>query len=447
MKLQFKLTVYNTVTKLAIILCTAVVILFSLEKISYHHISLRLEDKKNEFLRHLSSTTVKDLLQQQDTFIDYNILKDDYIILKEVKYEPINTVIDTFSTAQRTIDRTTETYRILSCKFNYNKKTYFLEVGNTIDAVEQVKETIKSYTLFILIAALTLTLFIDLIFTKYLLNPLYKIIDTKLIRVNDPLNYDYQKISTSTQDFNLLDDSINTLMRKISQMFLLEKQFIANVSHELLTPISIITSRLENILAYETLSEDAENKIFGSLKTLNRLKSIINSLLLISQVENNQFNKADQVNLSEVLHEIQEELEDRIEDKGIKLNQKLKHHITITANRALIHTMLYNVINNAIKYNRLNGHIDITDSLDGSDYVLEITDTGVGMANEQIQRAFERFEKLDTDERESFGLGLAIVKSIAAFHNIAIGITSIKDAGTTISLKFNQLSTSHNLHK
>lgn len=437
MKLQFKLTLYNTLTKVAIILCTALVILFSLEKISYHHISVRLEDKKNEFLKHLSSERIRDLMQQQNTFIDYNILKDDYIVLKEVKYQPITTVIDTFSTAQRTIDQATDTYRILTCKFNYGKKTYSLEVGNTIDAADELKDTIKGYTLIILVAALTLTLFIDLIFTKHLLNPLYQIIDNKLIRVNDPLNYDYEKIATTTQDFNLLDDSINSLMKKISDMFLLEKQFIANVSHELLTPISIISSRLENILVHETLSEDAENKIFASLKTLNRLKSIINSLLLISQVENNQFNKTDVINIPEVVTEIAEELEDRLEDKQIGFNNKLKHRATIVGNRALMHTLLFNIINNAIKYNHKNGSIDVQDKLINGKYALEITDTGIGMEEHQITRAFNRFEKLDTDERESFGLGLAIVKSIAAFHQIEIGIASVKDAGTTITLKFN----------
>jgi signal transduction histidine kinase len=359
-------------------------------------------------------------------------------MLKQVKYEPITTVIDTFSTAQRTIDKSMDTYRILTCKFNYNKRTYLLEVGNTIDAVEELKNTIKGFTLVILIFALSLTLLSDLIFTKYLLKPFYNIIEHKIIRVNDPLNFDYKKVETSTQDFNLLDDSINSLMKKITDMFILEKQFIANVSHELLTPISIMSSRLENLLLHETLSEEAENKIFASLKTLIRLKSIINSLLLISQVENNQFNKNDIVKIPEIITEINEELEDRLEDKDITLINNIKYEQALIGNRSLMHTLLFNLINNAIKYNYKGGNITISDEAINGLYLLEIKDTGVGMDNAQIEKAFTRFEKLDTDERESYGLGLAIVKSIAAFHKIEIDVVSEKNKGTLIKLKFNE---------
>ena len=443
MKLQFKLTLYNTLTKLAIILFTGLVILFSLEKITYHHTSLRLEDKKNEFLKHLSSNAITSIINEQKNYTDYNILKDDYIQLQQVAYMPIKTVVDTFTTAQRTIDKSTDTYRILSCKFNFHGQTYALEVGNTMDAVEELKSTIKGFTLLILFLALSLTLVTDLVFTKYLLNPLYKIIDRKLIKVNDPLNFDYEKVETTTDDFNLLDDSISSLMKKISSMFMLEKQFIANVSHELLTPISIISSRLENVILHETLNEDAENKIFASLKTLNRLKSIINSLLLISQVENNQFNKADVLKIPEIVAEIAEELEDRLEDKHITLNNRLRYNPEIVGNRTLMHTLLFNVINNAIKYNKIGGRIELADAVSGNAYQLNIEDTGIGMDEEQIEKAFNRFEKLDNDERESFGLGLAIVKSISAFHGINISISSKKDTGTTIKLLFSEQTQLH----
>ena len=152
-------------------------------------------------------------------------------------------------------------------------------------------------------------------------------------------------------------------MIKISDLFTLEKQFIANVSHELLTPISIISSRLENILQQEGLSEENENKIFASLKTLDRLKSIIKSLLLISQIENNQFNKKDQVNVAEIVNEINEEVEDRLEAKKVKFTNKLKVSFSMAANRSLMYTLLYNVINNAIKYNRTGGNITVTDKI------------------------------------------------------------------------------------
>lgn len=445
MKLQIKLALYNTLTKLAIIVLTGLLILFSLENITYAHLSARLENKKDVFIKNLSSKEISQILSQQQSFTNYNILKEEFIFLKAITYQPGRQATESFSTQKRTIEKSTDNYLILTYRFNFGNHSYLLEIGDTLDTIMQLKQTIKEFTLLVLVAALLLTLLIDLIFTKYLLAPFYRIIDRKLIKVNDPMNFDYEKIETSTQDFRLLDDSISSLMKKIANLFILEKQFIANVSHELLTPISIISSRLENILVSEELKEDSENKIFASLKTLNRLKSIINSLLLISKVENNQFDKNDAIPIADVLAEVMLELEDRLEDKHIVVNNRMEYLYTIKGNQSLVHTLLFNIINNAIKYNQEAGSIIITDHLYHNVYTLEIADTGTGMSDQQIEKAFNRFEKLDTDEKESYGLGLAIVKSISAFHDIKIRIKSVKDSGTEIKLSFSQ-ATSLNLH-
>jgi signal transduction histidine kinase len=438
MKLQIKLALYNALTKLAIILLTGGLILVSLEQFIYHHIATRLTEKKHELIKHLSEKEISAIQNQQQSFIDYNILKEEYIIIKPVRYQPSLADHATFATEARTIEHETETYRILKSAFNFEGHTYYLEIGETMYTVEELKKTIKGFALLMLFIALTLTMLIDLTFTRFLLKPFYQIIDTKLIKVNDPLNFDYEKVKTTTQDFELLDSSISSLMAKISNMFMLEKQFIANVSHELLTPISIISFRLENILQQDGLNVESENKLFASLKTLNRMKSIINSLLLISKIENNQFDKTDHVVISDIIKEVSEELEDRLEDKKIQFINQASFVWNMQANRTLMYTLLFNIINNAIKYNKINGGIFITDKVKDDVYTLEITDTGIGMNDKEIEMAFNRFEKLDTDHKESYGLGLAIAKSITAFHNIGVQITSAKNAGTTFRLIFNR---------
>lgn len=437
MKLQVKLALYNTLTKVAIILFTGLLILLSIEKISYNHIELRLQNDEREILRSLSSKEISGYLSTQKIYTDYNILKEEFILIKPVEYKPDVAPNGEFTTQQREIDHNTQDYRVLSHQFNFNNHAYMLEVGVAIESVEELKSIIKKFTIVVLIIALVLTLVSDLVFTKFLLAPFYQIIDRKLIKVNDPMNFDYEKIKTTTQDFELLDDSISSLMKKISNLFILEKQFIANVSHELLTPISIISSRLENILLHEELSEGSENKMHASLKTLNRLKSIINSLLLISKVENNQYDKADMVMIAAVVMEIREELEDRIDEKRLTFINNLKYIYSIQGNRPLMHTLLFNIINNSIKYNNPGGSITISDELNDDVYTITIADTGAGMEKKQIENAFNRFEKLDTDEKESYGLGLAIVKSITTFHGIKIRINSTKGEGTSITLIFN----------
>jgi signal transduction histidine kinase len=437
MKLQVKLALYNTLTKVAIILFTGLFILLSIEKISFNHIEMRLQNDEREILRSLSSKEISGYLSTQKVYTDYNILKEEFISIKPVEYKQVLHPSGRFTTEQREIDHNIQDYRVLSHRFNFDNHTYMLEIGVAIESVEELKSIIKKFTIVVLIIALVLTLVSDLVFTKFLLAPFYQIIDRKLIKVNDPMNFDYEKIKTTTQDFELLDDSISSLMKKISNLFILEKQFIANVSHELLTPISIISSRLENILLHEELSEGSENKMHASLKTLNRLKAIINSLLLISKVENNQYAKADMVMIAAVVMEIREELEDRIDEKQLIFTNNLKYIYSIQGNRPLMHTLLFNIINNSIKYNNPGGNITISDELNDDVYTITIADTGAGMEKKQIESAFNRFEKLDTDEKESYGLGLAIVKSITTFHGISIKINSVKGEGTSVTLIFN----------
>ncbi len=103
--------------------------------------------------------------------------------------------------------------------------------------------------------------------------------------------------------------------------------------------------------------------------------------------------------------------------------------------------MIFNLINNAIKYNKENGSIDITGKISGSDYVLEITDTGCGIDQNQIEPIFTRFKKLNKDDENSFGLGLPIVKTIADFHRIEISVQSVLNEGSTFRLIFRKSTT------
>lgn len=162
--------------------------------------------------------------------------------------------------------------------------------------------------------------------------------------------------------------------------------------------------------------------------------------MLISKVENNQFDKADMVMIAGVVKEIHEELEDRIEEKHLTFTNHLKYIYSIQGNRPLMHTLLFNIINNSIKYNNPKGSITISDDLNDDVYAITIADTGAGMDQKQIENAFNRFEKFDTDEKESYGLGLAIVKSITAFHNIKVKISSVKNKGTSVKLIFDHLA-------
>lgn len=434
MKLQVKFSLYNAVTKIAIILLLGAAILFSLEKLAYNQLDNRLIKKKNKIIKNLTNSEIDSLLNKEESFTDYNILKEEFIVLTDIPDNQKDSTAVVY-TERREIEGDIEVYRILNYKFSYHTNWYNLEVGETMTALQSIKNSIRFYTLIVLVIALLITLVADYAFSNFLLKPFYLIIDKKINKVDDPLHYNYQNIPTSTDDFNILDNSVNTLMRKINTLFALEKQFIANVSHELLTPISILSTRFENMLNTPEIPVEHENKIYASIKTLNRLKVIINSLLLISKVENNQYLKTEEIDLRQELNDIYEDLEDRIADKGINYQIDLHNDHKFTGNKALMHTLLMNVINNAIKYNREGGNITVIGKIKDQKYLLTIADSGLGMSKELLENAFDRFKRGNTEEN-GFGLGLAIVQSIASFHKIEIQITSVEKEGTSVSLIF-----------
>ncbi|WP_052266228.1 sensor histidine kinase [Pedobacter kyungheensis] len=434
MKLQVKFSLYNAITKIAIILVLGAIIIFSLDKLAYNQFDNRLIKKKNKIIRNLTDNEIDSLLNKEQSFTDYNILKEEFIVLTDIPDNQTDSSAKVF-TEKREIEGDIEVYRILNYKFSYHTNWYNLEIGETMTALQSIKNSIRFYMLVVLVAALLVTLVADYTFSNFLLKPFYLIIDKKINRVDDPTHFNYQNIPTNTDDFKILDNSINSLMRKINTLFALEKQFIANVSHELLTPISILSTRFENMLSTPNIPVEHENKIYASLKTLNRLRVIINSLLLISKVENNQYLKTEEISLKQEIEDIYEDLEDRIIDKKIIFKVNLLKDFHFTGNKALIHTLLVNIINNAIKYNVTGGSIDISDKTEQGQYILTIGDTGQGMSPALVEDAFDRFKRGNSEEN-GFGLGLAIVQSIAKFHKIDVDIQSEEHKGTHISLLF-----------
>ncbi|TCD07068.1 HAMP domain-containing histidine kinase [Pedobacter frigidisoli] len=434
MKLQVKFSLYNAVTKIAIILLLGAIILFSLDKLAYNQLDNRLIKKKNKIIKNLNDNEIDSLLNKEQSFTDYNILKEEFIVLTDIPDSQTDSTAKVY-TEKREIEGDIEVYRILNYKFSYHTNWYNLEIGETMTTLQSIKNSIRFYMLIVLVAALLITLVADYTFSNFLLKPFYLIIDKKINRVDDPTHYNYENIPTTTADFKILDNSVNSLMRKINNLFALEKQFIANVSHELLTPISILSTRFENMLNTPNIPVEHENKIYSSLKTLNRLKVIINSLLLISKVENNQYLKTEEISLKQEIEDIYEDLEDRIADKSITYTSNIHEDFLFIGNKALIHTLFINIINNAIKYNIDGGSLSIIGKKDHNRYILTVSDTGLGMTNELVKNAFDRFKRGNAEEN-GFGLGLAIVESIAKFHKIEIDIKSEENKGTSISLTF-----------
>ncbi|WP_066834521.1 sensor histidine kinase [Rufibacter ruber] len=437
MRLQAKLTVFSAVSKIIILLVLILVLPTLVNQVALHNADVRLQDKEARMYQIIEEQGIDSFITEEtgDAYGSYNLLKEEFISLEEISSGRVHNTIEN---SLRKVENDIVEYRVLSSTFDLGGKRYLLEIGRSLATIGDNSQALQHYALYFLLAVVLLTVFVDLAFSKILLQPLTTIIK-RLQRIEHPTTFTPKKLKTSTDDFLYLNNTINDMMGQIQEAFQKEKEFIGNVSHELLTPVSILQTRLENLLADPDTPEPLLVKLVDNLRTLHRLKSIIQALLLISRIENEQYLKNERVDVPQLVNEVAEEIQERAEAKDISLSVQLTgDFVFIPANHSLLFTMLFNVVNNAIKYNKPSGTITVAGNAVAKGYQLCISDTGVGIAQDQLPHIFSRFKRFHAPDGESHGLGLPIVQTIARFHGVALTVQSELDKGTTFCFTFPQ---------
>jgi two-component system sensor histidine kinase ArlS len=436
LKLGTKLTLFNTISKVVIVVLFVLLLPTLIRDINRSYTDNWLRHQKDKVLKQVSGPGINNYIQNGEGYGSYNaLLKEEYVSLD---VDSLNENIDTIINENRLVEGDTIQYRILSHNFKVGKQNYILEIGKSIDTINETTTPLQNIALEILLGMILLTILADQVYSTYVLRPLGLIIKTKLIGHKFPHHTPYKKVKTSTTDFEYLDISIHKMIQTIENTFQKEREFISNASHELMTPISILQSKIENMFEEEDIPDETKVRLIEMQKILNRLKSITKTLLLISQIENEQFLKEDSISLSELIHEVYEEISIRLQEKEINCEIDVPAEWQLNhVNKFLLFNLFFNLINNAIKYNKQHGEIRITGYMDNKFFVIAVADIGIGISAERIPHIFNRFKKFTQSlQQDSFGLGLPIVKSIADFHQIRIEVSSMPDSGTTFKLFF-----------
>jgi signal transduction histidine kinase len=435
MTLATKITLFFTGSKLVVVLLFILAVPFLVREIASQYTNYTLEQQKIKVINIIKKNGPDYYLQGEDNYGSYTLLKEEFIAFSEVE---ATSRIDTIKDAQRLIEGDVLNYRILSYTFRSKGRTYLLEIGKTINSVVEYNRPLQRFALYILVILVALTILIDLTFIRILLRPLAMIIKTKLINRNFPFKDGQKAVSTSTIDFKYLDESLMVLMKQIDEAFNKEREFTSNASHELMTPISILQNKLENLLNDDQLGDSSAIAIVEVMKTVDRLKNITSSLLLISRIENEQYIRKEEVQLKILFEDVIEEIRHRLEEKKLKISMDIGTDMTLHhVNRDLLFQLFFNLIHNAIKFNREEGNILIKGSyLEDGRYELMIRDTGIGIAEEDLPFIFDRFKKVNLNSEVGYGLGLAIVKSIAVYHKIQVTVESKIGEGTVFRLIF-----------
>lgn len=215
----------------------------------------------------------------------------------------------------------------------------------------------------------------------------------------------------------------------------MRQEFTANVSHELKTPLTSISGYAELIESGMAQGEDSV-KFAGKIrKESDRMLALIGDILRLSELDSiGDTPLDDDVDLKAVAEDCKDRLSQQAEKRGIRITVSGESTV-IRGSRTELGELVYNLVDNAIKYNRENGNIEI----ETADKMLTVTDTGIGIPQESIPRIFERFYRIDKSRSRAkggTGLGLSIVKHIAEHHGANIDVESTAQVGTSITVTF-----------
>ena len=445
MRFEAKLALSNALTKLLLVLLGAAVIPPVVQRVAVEHTDQRLREKKREVLALIGRDGLAAFVREErsETYADYNLFKQEYLSITPLAAGTPPTVARFFE-EPRQVDREVEDFRILSCVAPAGAgagRPFRLEIGSSLGTVELLTDTLRQLALWVLVAASLLTVLSDAAFAHYLLRPLRTLTTRKLRGISHPSEFWFERIPTRTTDFRRLDDGLNALMRQLQSAFEKEREFMSNVSHELLTPVSILQLRFENMLQDPRLPEVQAAQIVESQRTLHRLRNTVRTLLLIANIENEQYLRDAAVPLAATVADVLEELDDRRQQREITVVVDLRpDYVLPAANASLLHTLLRNLLSNAIKYNHLGGHIGIEGRpTPTGGYQLRVQDTGPGIAPANLPLLFDRFRRFHATgptAPEGYGLGLPIAQTIAVFHGARLWTESELGKGSTFVLEF-----------
>ena len=216
------------------------------------------------------------------------------------------------------------------------------------------------------------------------------------------------------------------------------QEFTANVSHELKTPLQGIIGSAELLESGLVKAEDAPRFIGNIKKEASRLVTLIDDIIRLSQLDEKCEQIAETVNMAVLSQEVVQVLAPAAEKKNVSIHLDCES-VCIRGVRRYLYEIIYNLCDNAIRYNCDGGRVDVTVKQDGCHTVLSVADTGIGIAQEHQDRIFERFYRVDKSHSKDTGgtgLGLSIVKRAVQYHNARLQMQSTPGKGTTITVIF-----------
>ena len=305
-----------------------------------------------------------------------------------------------------------------------------IRLGRPVSAVNKALVAVRPI-LWVLILVLVISAVLSFRIAKQIVNPI-NAIDLERPEIN--------KYPELTPLIDKIQEQKMTIQEEVESREQMRREFSANVSHELKTPLTSISGFAE-LLSQGVVSDDKVQEFSNDIyKESQRLIALIDDIIKLSRLdENKEEPKWETVDLYELSSEVLDGLRPIADKQGVRLGLAGKP-TTITGVYALLNEMVYNLCDNAIKYNTPGGSVDIKiDTKENGDVTLAVKDTGIGIPQKHQKRVFERFYRVDKSHSKEIGgtgLGLSIVKHVAQHHNANVTLEGEPGLGTTITIVF-----------
>lgn len=320
--------------------------------------------------------------------------------------------------------------------FNVDPKALFPQFEQEIQETKEafLLRSVIATTIIILLSSVC-TYFL----TKKALTPLQKL--TSEVSQIQAQNLSTQlPVPNSKDEIAQLTSSFNEMLTRLDNAFSTQKQFSANAAHELRTPLAVLQTNLEVFEKKQKPEMIEYRQLFTMIKEQTaRLSQLVGTLLDMTNLKS--VPRTDQVSLEELVDEVFCDLDPIAEKAGISIhfndssNQDL--HTDVTGSYVLLYRAVYNLLENAIKYNRPHGSVSVSVKQENGQAMVLVTDTGIGISPENQKKIFDPFFRVDKSRSRAMGgagLGLALVDSIAKEHRGTVKVLESSSAGSTIVL-------------
>ncbi len=323
--------------------------------------------------------------------------------------------------------------------FGENEKVegavYILDTSDNVDRVLTQVRT-KFYIMIIVTSLISVILIV--VVSGIIINPIKRIL--KVIEKMTEGRFDQKIKVTGHDELAELSMAFNQMSAKLQKIDASRQEFVANVSHELKTPLSSMKVLIESLLFQENVPEDMYKEFLTDTNSeIDRLTEIINSLLVLVKLDRKVVPiNAEMINMNELIFGIIKRLKPLASKRNIEVAYDEEKDVIAEVDKVKISLAITNLIENGIKYNKDEGQVRVKLDGDHQNVYISVEDTGIGIPEEEQNKIFDRFYRIDkTRDRETggTGLGLSITQRTVLLHNGSIKIMSKENEGTTFVVR------------